>query len=241
MSTNEEQKLAGGQNTDVVKVGDTVRRTLGSNADYVHKVLQMLERKNHPYSPRYLGMDAHGREILSYIDGEIGGSIEWTDYQLEKVMQMLRDFHDSTTGSELCRGQEVICHRDIAPWNTVLRSDIPVAFIDYDGVEPGSRVEDLGYALWTFLELGNPNVDITKQALKVKLMVESYGFTGYDLLIDAIIKEQHRVLDIRKKMAISGKDHDVQEFSKERVKVIEDEINWVKTNMQSLIDRADLN
>ncbi len=228
MNTNEEQKLSGGQNNDIVRIGDTIRRPIGKNSDYVHKVLILLEEKGYKHSPRYLGIDDKGREILSFIQGEMGGSIEWTDHQLILVIKMLRNFHDKTAGSELSKDQEVVCHRDVAPWNTVLQNDIPIGFIDFDGVEPGMRVEDIGYVLWTFLELGNLEIDIHTQTKRIKIMCDVYGFSDGRLLVEAILREQKRVLEIRKSMAISAKNSEIQEFSNERIKVIENEINWIE-------------
>jgi len=56
MDMDEEQKLSGGQNTDVVRIGDTVHRPFGPNSDYVHKVLTFLEEKKYQNFPGYLGI-----------------------------------------------------------------------------------------------------------------------------------------------------------------------------------------
>jgi len=234
MDNNEEIKLSGGQNNDVVRIRDTVQRSVCENSNYVHQVLTFLEEQGYEHSPRYLGIDENGREILSYVDGEIGRAIEWTDQQLSEVMKMLRAFHDKTTGSELCKDKEVICHRDIAPWNTVLKNDFPIGFIDFDDVEPGRRVEDIGYALWTFLELGNQDIDIQTQTKRIKMMCDAYGFSDGKLLVDAILSEQKRVLEIRKNMAISGKNSEIQDFSKERIQIIENEMNWIEKHRSDI-------
>ena len=66
--------LAGGDVTEgVVRVGDTVRRPVGLHSPLVHALLAHLESVGFAGAPRFLGVDEAGREVLSYIDGEVAG------------------------------------------------------------------------------------------------------------------------------------------------------------------------
>src|SRR5215475_1260166 len=53
----------------VVRVGDTVRRPMPADSDYVHGLLAHLEHCGFVGAPRFLGVDSRGREIVSYIEG----------------------------------------------------------------------------------------------------------------------------------------------------------------------------
>jgi Glycine transporter len=67
-----EQALAGGRQTQgIVRVGQTVRRALHQRSDYVHALLRHLEAVGFDGAPRLLGIDARGREVLSYLPGEV--------------------------------------------------------------------------------------------------------------------------------------------------------------------------
>lgn len=39
---------------------------------------------------------------------------------------------------------ETVCHNELFSWNTVFRSGVPVAFIDWDTAAPGPRAWDQG-------------------------------------------------------------------------------------------------
>lgn len=67
--SDREEVLNGGNINKVVRVGETVRREAKPNP-YVYELLKHLEKMAFPYSPRYLGRDDEGREILSYLEGE---------------------------------------------------------------------------------------------------------------------------------------------------------------------------
>ena len=66
--------LAGGDVTEgVVRVADTVRRPVGPHSPLVHALLTHLESIGFEGAPRFLGIDRSGREVLSYIHGEVAG------------------------------------------------------------------------------------------------------------------------------------------------------------------------
>ena len=82
----------------VVRVGDTVRRPVHPWSPTIHEVLRHLEAVGFPYAPRLLGIDADGREVLTYIEGESGGAA-WSrvvgDAGLVAMARLLRDYHDA--------------------------------------------------------------------------------------------------------------------------------------------------
>jgi Ser/Thr protein kinase RdoA (MazF antagonist) len=228
------QLVVGRTATEVVRIENTVRRSVGPNSNFSHALLKLLEEKGFGHAPRFLGIDEKGREILTFMEGEVHhGEMNWTDDQLIKVVQMLKDFHDATAGSELTEGSEVVCHNDIAPWNTILENDVPIAFIDFDDVSPGNRADDLAYLIWTFLELGSEG-PASVQAKKIQKISEAYGFSDNRKLIDAILEQQEKILAKREKLAKNAPDQEAREFSASRLDIIRSEIDWVKANRNIL-------
>src|SRR5512147_2728885 len=96
-NTGTEQPLAGGNtNSGVVRVGATVRRDQTAASPAVHQLLRHLEAKGFDGSPRFLGIDAEGREILSFIAGATGipPALWHTDAPLLAAARLLRRYHD---------------------------------------------------------------------------------------------------------------------------------------------------
>ncbi len=122
----EESALGGGAVNEVVRVGETVRRTPVSpeRSRYVTGLLGQFERRGWPGAPRFLGTDERGREMLRYIEGRAAVSSEAraavrTDDSLVRVAQLVQAFHDLTHGTPQAGEQDVVCHNDLAPKNTV--------------------------------------------------------------------------------------------------------------------------
>jgi thiamine kinase-like enzyme len=185
---------AGRLTPGVVRIGETVRRPPSAKSAATADLLQLLERQGFTGAPRYLGQDNKGRDILSYLDGWVPPKFQrWTDNQIAAAAALLRTFHDATRGSQLAGHHEVVCHHDPGPNNVVFRSNSPVALIDFDLAEPGSALEDVGYAAWTWC-IASKYDDVERQAGQVRVLADAYGLTAPQrtAVIDATLERQAR-------------------------------------------------
>lgn len=193
----DEIPLTGGWvTTGVVRVGDTVRRPPALNAALVHRLLADLEAIGFPSAPRFLGLDTQGREVLTFIEGEVHSDSRakvWGDAQLEGTARLLRRFHDATARLDIAADAEVICHNDFGPWNLIWRDGLPVAIIDFDNAAPGARLEDLGYAIWKHLNLGLVELPAGEQRRRLQRMAATYGVPADEDLLAAIAGAQERM------------------------------------------------
>ncbi|OKH34896.1 hypothetical protein NIES2101_38290 [Calothrix sp. HK-06] len=190
--------LTGGKTNlgSIVRVGGTVRRPLNTNSTFVQKLLQYLENINFDASPRFLGIDEKGREIISYIEGDVPSNQEYySDEQLIVAAKLIRRFHDATQGCELANNEEVICHNDLSPCNFVFIDDMPTSIIDFEMAAPGTRVFDLAYAVWLWLDIGNKEISADDQKRRLVVFTQAYGTSEMDLLIEVMTKRQSILIE----------------------------------------------
>jgi hypothetical protein len=189
--------LTGGRTTSgVVRVGNTVLRPTRDGSSFVHSLLQHLEAKNFSGSPRYLGIDGRGREILSFIPGEVPAELGGLSLaQVAAGATLLRSFHDATEDCILRGNSEVVCHGDPSPCNTVFREGRPCAFIDFDSACPGERAWDIGYAAWMWLDIGNDEIDARHQYQALKAYMAAYGAVANVEPVAAVLHAQRRLCD----------------------------------------------
>jgi hypothetical protein len=193
------QALAGGRQTQgIVRVGQTVRRALHQRSDYVHALLRHLEAVGFDGAPRLLGIDAQGREVLTYLPGEviIRSPVWLSDARLDSAARLIRRLHDATAGSSLAGDQEVVGHGDLGPHNLVFDGDAAVGIIDWDAsVAPGSRLVDLGHAVWCCADVAEGAVPVAEQGRKVRRMCDAHGWAEVDLVVGEIGDRFRRARD----------------------------------------------
>lgn len=183
----EEIKLQGGRITaGVVRVGETVRRPISGDRSQVHQLLRHLELAGLAATPRCLGIDEQGREILSFLPGEVPADLgHYDDGQLRAAAGLLRQFHDATADfpAVVAAGAEVMCHNDWGPPNAVFRAGLPVGIIDFDTLRPGLRLWDLGYSAISWLDLGDDSYTGDEQLRRLQVFVEGYGRPEYSVAL----------------------------------------------------------
>lgn len=215
MNDDFEQPLLGGaQTAGLVSVGGTVRRPSSARSDVVQALLRHLEVVGFSGAPRALGYDEHGREVLTFVEGEAaqGPPYRLSDACLLSATRLIRSFHDATVSSPLREDQEVVCHGDLGPHNTIFRGDVAVAIIDWDAdVAPGRRAVDFAHAVWCFADLTETTVSVQEQARKTRIMCDSYpGMTP-----SVVVQELHdRFRRARAQHAMACRDGAVAVFDR---------------------------
>jgi hypothetical protein len=72
----------------------------------------------------------------------------------------------------------IICHSDLAPWNTIVNGDQISGIIDWDLVAPGTPEWDLAYAAWRFAPVypdGRTGFSPPEQARRIVVLLDAYG------------------------------------------------------------------
>ena len=197
-----EERLIGGNVSNVYRLGETIRRELKEESNKIHKLLKHLENKGFSYAPKFLGTDEKGREILSFIEGEAGNyplkEYMWSNDVLKELAEMLRLYHDSVIDFSIEESWqsidntpqpfEVICHNDFAIYNIIFNHKRPVGIIDFDVAGPGPRLWDIAYTIYTCVPLSRVCHSESGEAFyynslqhadrinqRVKLFFDSYG------------------------------------------------------------------
>lgn len=189
----DEELLTGGNtHAEILRIGDTVRRPTGPWTPGVHALLRHLETAGFDGAPRVLGMDEDGREVLTFVPGDVVYpdhlDLVAPDAALAEVAALIRSFHEavrdfdgggyewSHRGADGLGGGELVCHNDLAPWNLVRRHSGGWVFVDWDLAAPATREWDIAWALLTLIPLA-PDFTIPAADIPHRLRVfrDAYG------------------------------------------------------------------
>jgi hypothetical protein len=195
---------AGDVTVGVVRIGDTVRRPRQESSGRVAAYLRHLESAGFEGSPRYLGRDSKGRDVLTFLPGDVPGTpIEsWAaaDAVLPGVARLVRRLHDASVGyvapprpvvpgrpqPNLADGERrIVAQRDVTPQNTVFRDGVAWGLIDFDLSDWTTRSIDLANTALHWIPLCDPadrptvfgDIDVVA---RLRLMLDAYGRDAVD-------------------------------------------------------------
>lgn len=226
-----EEPLVGGMDPSagVVRVGDTVRRPAGPSSAAVRALLVHLENVGFEGAPRFLGVDDEGRDVLTFLDGEVPlppyPSWALTDAALGDLGRLLRRLHEATAAFDRStvagwpgewadpRGGPVICHNDVFPENVLFRDGRVVALIDFATAAPGRPFWDVAIAAQEWGPLYAPGTrlnhpDDLDGVRRTGLLARAYGIEPdqAELLVDVIAEERATSLGHVRDEAVAGRE-----------------------------------
>jgi hypothetical protein len=193
---------AGDVTEGVVRVGGTIRRLHQPQSLAVAEYLDWLEETGFGGSPRFLGRDEHGRDVLTFLPGECAGAqpAAWVQSEdlLVSVAQLLRRLHQASAGfrprdhpfpprpvrpdNPDSGAPELVCHLDVTPQNVVVRGGLAVALVDFDLAGPATAFQDsFNTAMhWTpLLDPADlwPGWEGTDPFRRLRIFADAYGWS----------------------------------------------------------------
>ena len=193
-----------GVTAGIVRIGDTVRRPLRPFSLTIQAYLAHLRDAGFTGAPLPLGVDEQGREVLSFVPGDVPRNPLPAETAGDEVLvglaRLIRALHEASagwvpppdavwggtpasTGRPVTGAAELVSHRDYYPGNVVFRDGRPAALIDFDLAKPTTRLYDIANALWYWAPLRDPRdrapaftgADIPH---RVAVFADAYGMTA---------------------------------------------------------------
>ncbi|QNE48417.1 phosphotransferase [Glaciihabitans sp. INWT7] len=193
---------AGDVTVGVIRIGETVRRphqrqswAVASYLDHLASVGFTIDGS--PASPRFLGLDAEGRDTLTFIPGDVAEAVlePWvlTDALLESVAVLVTALHRASAGFEPVAEPfpareiaqdpfELVTHLDVTPQNVVVRDGRAIGLVDFDLAGPSTRFTDSVNAAMHWVPLRDP-VDLPAssrgldQLARLKIFADASDWT----------------------------------------------------------------
>jgi 8-oxo-dGTP diphosphatase len=191
--------MDGGNIGGAVRIGGTVRRPSGPWTPTIHALLGHLANRGVPHLPTVLGIDAVGREVLTYLEGHVTDTVEeiLTDRQVVAAMQWLRSCHlaveDFRPDQPVWRLEPhrldedaIICHNDFGAYNMAFDGDRLAGVFDWDVAGPAYPIDDLSFFAWNSLPLCRPAGSPQWVAGRLQLMAASYGALSGRAILDHV-------------------------------------------------------
>ncbi|MBT2597042.1 phosphotransferase [Arthrobacter sp. ISL-72] len=193
---------AGDVTEGVVRVGGTVRRPHQRQSFAVADYLDWLEEAGFEGSPRFLGRDGEGRDVLTFVPGTCAGALPepWVRSEdlLASVGRLVRRLHKASAGfvpaaypfpprpirQDTVKGDPagLVCHLDVTPQNVVVRNGLAAGLVDFDLAGPSTAFKDSFNTAMHWVPLrdsvdGWPGWEELDPFRRLRIFADAYGWT----------------------------------------------------------------
>jgi Phosphotransferase enzyme family len=144
------------------RIGGTVHRTAGPWTGAVHALLNFLASRLE-HTPRVLGFDEQGREVLTFLPGQVVDvdTQLLTPGQIHSLVSWTRRFHEVVAKFDhpgpwrypRVPRASLIGHNDIAPYNVCFDGDDVSGVFDWDLAGPTTPLMELAFIAWNCVPL----------------------------------------------------------------------------------------
>ncbi|BCW69199.1 phosphotransferase [Arthrobacter sp. NicSoilB8] len=196
---------AGDVTESVVRVGGTIRRPHQPQSLAVGEYLDWLEDAGFEGSPRFLGRDTQGRDVLTFVPGQCAEARpeSWVQSEdlLVSVARLVRRLHTASAGfvphahpfprSPFPRrpvrpnptdAAGLICHLDVTPQNVVVRDGLAAGLVDFDLAGPSTALHDSFNTAMHWVPLRDPadawpGWEDRDPFRRLRIFADAYGWT----------------------------------------------------------------
>ena len=162
--------------------------------------LDWLEDTGFEGSPRFLGRDTHGRDVLSFVPGHCSGAQPepWVQSEdlLASVARLVRRLHTASAGfvprvhtfpprpvrPNPTDAAGLICHLDVTPQNVVVRGGLAAGLVDFDLAGPATALHDSLNTAMHWVPLRDPSDawpgwERQDPFRRLRIFADAYGWT----------------------------------------------------------------
>ncbi len=195
----------------------------------MHALLHHLEAVGFEGAPRPLGTDDQGREVLTFLDGDVPHPPDGypafvrSDDALVATARLLRHYHEAVgdfrppagapwrfVGDRPLRPGEIVCHNDVAPYNTVYGPSSVRGFIDWDIACPAAPAWDLAHLAWHAVPLRSDKQlrqewpAVPDRTARLRLLCDAYGLDDRAAFVRLVVERVTSSRDGIHRMADAG-------------------------------------
>ena len=185
------------------RIGGTVHRTTGPWTAAVHALLGFLASRLE-HTPRVLGFDEQGREILTFLPGQVVDvdTELLTPGQIDSLVSWTRSFHEVVAGFghpgpwryPRVPQASLIGHNDIAPYNVCFDGDDVAGVFDWDMAGPTTPLMELAFIAWNCVPLWRDLGD-QASAERIRRICSAYGGIHPAQIADVVPRRIQMMLD----------------------------------------------